>query len=88
MGTVTQQNAAMVEESTAAARSLGSEADELNGQVARFRIGGAARQVVPLAPRASVPVRAMAQPAAPPRAAIASRGNLAVAADLDDWSSF
>jgi methyl-accepting chemotaxis protein len=33
---VTQQNAAMVEETTAAAHSLSSEADSLNEQVAHF----------------------------------------------------
>ena len=36
MDSVTQQNAAMVEESTAAARSLASEAEELAKHVARF----------------------------------------------------
>ena len=38
MDRVTQQNAAMVEESTAAARSLASEANELAGLVSRFRL--------------------------------------------------
>jgi len=38
MDSVTQQNAAMVEESTAAARSLSSEADELAANVRRFRL--------------------------------------------------
>lgn len=37
----TQQNAAMVEEQTAASHSLASEADELNRLIAQFRIGGA-----------------------------------------------
>ena len=39
MDKMTQQNAAMVEESTAAARSLAGEADELSSLVARFRTG-------------------------------------------------
>jgi methyl-accepting chemotaxis protein len=38
MDRMTQQNAAMVEESTAASRSLASEADELAGLVSRFRL--------------------------------------------------
>lgn len=37
MDVMTQQNAAMVEQSTAAARSLAGEASELAGMVARFR---------------------------------------------------
>ncbi len=36
----TQQNAAMVEEQTAASHSLANEADELNRLIAQFRIGG------------------------------------------------
>ncbi len=39
MDQVTQQNAAMVEESTAASHSLTQEADELMGLIARFQIG-------------------------------------------------
>ena len=42
MDSMTQQNAAMVREATAAARSLASEADELATLVARFRLRGAA----------------------------------------------
>ncbi|MEG8039153.1 methyl-accepting chemotaxis protein [Sphingomonas sp. LR60] len=38
MDGVTQQNAAMVEQATAAARSLASEADELSRQVSRFAV--------------------------------------------------
>ncbi len=38
MDTMTQQNAAMVKEATAAARSLATEADELATLVARFRL--------------------------------------------------
>ncbi len=48
MDQVTQQNAAMVEEATAATHSLGVEAHRLSEQVAIFRTGhpsGAARRV-------------------------------------------
>ncbi len=42
MDQVTQQNAAMVEEATAAAANLRTEAGELAGQVSRFQIGAQA----------------------------------------------
>lgn len=42
MDSMTQQNAAMVREATAAARSLAAEADELTTLVARFRLRSAA----------------------------------------------
>jgi methyl-accepting chemotaxis protein len=40
MDQVTQQNAAMVEQSTAASHSLNQEANELTRSVMRFRLGG------------------------------------------------
>ena len=83
----TQQNAAMVEQTTAAARSLAGEADQLAKLVAGFNL------------RMSdvAAVRRDATPAPEPRAAayraapVAVRsGNLAVrqAPDEDDWSEF
>jgi methyl-accepting chemotaxis protein len=42
MDQVTQQNAAMVEQTTAASRSLVDEAEKLTALVGRFRYGGAA----------------------------------------------
>jgi methyl-accepting chemotaxis protein len=92
MDNVTQQNAAMVEESTAAARSLSAEAEDLARHVARFRLnGGQSSVAVPRA--ASRPVAA-----APPRKLVATRvapgpqtrGALAlkVEPDADDWSRF
>lgn len=91
MDKMTQQNAAMVEQSTAAARSLAAEADQLTGLVSRFALqGGTAAQ-------GSATVRDIhrAKPA-PRRAARASvrpvvQGNLAVAINSDpseDWSEF
>jgi methyl-accepting chemotaxis protein len=44
MDKVTQQNAAMVEETTAAARVLANEAGELNQQVGRFKLGDGRRK--------------------------------------------
>ena len=43
MDNVTQRNAAMVEEATAAARALAQEAEVLSAEVARFRVDAGAR---------------------------------------------
>ena len=53
MDQVTQQNAAMVEESTAASRALARETEELSGLVGRFQLGtrSAAAPVRTAAPR-------------------------------------
>ncbi len=69
MDQVTQQNAAMVEQSTAASHSLAQEAEVLQASVAQFRVGDAAR-----APAAR-PV-----PAAPVRQAEPPRSNRVVQA--------
>ncbi|MBO9669707.1 MAG: CHASE3 domain-containing protein [Sphingobium sp.] len=83
MDRMTQQNAAMVEEATACARSLSGEADGLAASISRFRLNAAD------APRMSAP---KAQPAAALRVpAKQSRiaGNLAVKDDdLESWESF
>ena len=80
MDKTTQQNAAMVEQSTAAARSLANEADTLSALVQRF-VGEAS------APRAAAP-RAAAPRAR--RAVAAVEGNLALKAPMDDedWTEF
>ncbi|WP_317629313.1 methyl-accepting chemotaxis protein [Sphingomonas nostoxanthinifaciens] len=88
MDNVTQQNAAMVEQATAAARSLATEADALAREVARFRIDDAPSphaeaNVHELQHRAAAAVRQIAR-ARPAR----SGGNAAVAVADDDWSSF
>jgi methyl-accepting chemotaxis protein len=93
MDQVTQQNAAMVEQSTAAARSLLQEADGLNVSVDRFtcRLDGAACRspaaiAPPAPPRASRPKvaarpPAVAKPAGALSAAVSAvAGNLALAA--------
>lgn len=84
----TQQNAAMVEESTAAAHSLAKEADALFQLLAQFNIGGspASRQTRPAAATATSkpvasPARAMAT-----KVAAAFHANAAVASD--GWESF
>ncbi len=65
MDQVTQQNAAMVEQSTAASHSLAQEAQSLQASVARFKVGSAAQVVAAPAPtRATAPApSAPAKPA-------------------------
>ncbi|WP_246725485.1 methyl-accepting chemotaxis protein, partial [Beijerinckia sp. L45] len=53
MDRVTQQNAAMVEESTAASHSLASEADVLAGLIDRFSLGTPPRSSAPPRRRAA-----------------------------------
>ncbi|AIT78875.1 methyl-accepting chemotaxis protein [Novosphingobium pentaromativorans] len=92
MDSFTQQNAAMVEESSAGSRSLSEETQQLMTQMAAFRIkdgkglndnaGGAARDGIGNAG----PVMASASARSLPAAAPAFVGNAAL--DLDDWSDF
>jgi len=101
MDRVTQQNAAMVEQATAAARSLADEARELNTVVGRFQMGSQGhghdagaydtgraplRQISRPAPRA-LPSPTFTSSAVP-----MVHGNLAIKpqaeASTDDWSEF
>ncbi len=88
MDKMTQQNAAMVEESTAASRSLAGEASELAELVARFRtsLSEEVSRSTARAPAAASVARI--KPA--PRKAARVVGNLAVKQDLadEDWSEF
>ncbi len=91
MDGVTQANAAMVEEVTAAVRALSGETRSLEEQINRFRVDGAAP--APVAPvvdmrRPATPSSAAPASAAPRRISRPVQGNLAVKADDDDWSSF
>ena len=83
MDQTTQQNAAMVEQSTAASMSLASEAEKLRALVERFRIAHGANPAETL--RATA--RVMARPAAVRQrpAAPVTAGNAAVA---QDWEEF
>ncbi|MBI1403709.1 MAG: hypothetical protein GC147_10885 [Porphyrobacter sp.] len=95
---MTQQNAAMVEQSTAATRSLSSEAQRLGELVAQFRVGeaaagaGAHALAAPAAPPRPAPPRKPAAPRRPVAAPVT--GNLArkpqplAAPGEDDWSEF
>ena len=91
MDRMTQQNAAMVEQSTAASRSLADEANELTALVTRFATGDGAGHV----PRAAAPLPLPRAAVPPPRAAPPIpqvQGNLAIkpaaVEEFDDWSEF
>ncbi|SMF40952.1 methyl-accepting chemotaxis protein [Xaviernesmea oryzae] len=98
MDQVTQQNAAMVEETTAASTVLSTEAETLRSLVARFRVSAhagsiqaapqALRQVAQTmrAPTASQPLPAPRAARPAPKAA-AGYGSTAAAA-ADDWQEF
>ena len=82
----TQQNAAMVEESTAASHSLAKEADALFHLIGRFEIGSAKNGSTP-----SRPIERSAAPASPVRQLInrvasSARGN--GAAKPERWEDF
>jgi len=84
MDETTQQNAALVEEATAAARSMEEQATLLADAVAEFRTD--ARLAVPVTGKA--PVRA-APPAQPSRSkAVAQPRQQAATADAGDWQEF
>jgi methyl-accepting chemotaxis protein len=80
----TQQNAAMVEETSAAARNLTSEVQALAEQAARFRIEASSRHKP-----ASTQAEIYASPIKPlPKAAIAALTRPASTAATDDWNAF
>ena len=86
MDQVTQQNAAMVEESTAASHALAQEADELARLIGRFQVGGEA--AAPRPARAAAPAARTARPAAAPYSRGATAHKLETAADEDGWEEF
>ncbi|MCO6176720.1 methyl-accepting chemotaxis protein [Ciceribacter sp. RN22] len=83
MDQVTQQNAAMVEETTAASMTLKTEAQNLRSLVTRFRTSGAARETI--APPA-YPAVATREPARVARPAV--RGGAAAVAVQESWEEF
>jgi methyl-accepting chemotaxis protein len=94
MDQATQQNAAMVEQSTAASSSLAIEAAKLRELVGQFQLGASGAQQSSALRQTA---RAMAQPSSPPaarpaarpvpaRSPAVSRGNTAVA--QDNWEEF
>ena len=95
MDQVTQQNAAMVEEATAATHSLRSDSEELARAVSRFQVGGNVT-TMPGAARAKAPFAPQAQASRPAPKPVARRGGGAAAAaaqvkptaSVDGWEEF
>ncbi|WP_295192216.1 hypothetical protein [uncultured Brevundimonas sp.] len=92
MDQVTQQNAAMVEETNAASATLANEANRLQQLIGQFTLGtgGAGEGTAGLRRMASAmaePSHSRAPARAAPRAA-ASRSSAAVATKADDWQEF
>jgi methyl-accepting chemotaxis protein len=96
MDKITQQNAALVEEAAAAAKSMEEQTEELTGIVAAFQIGHAAPPPAPAARAASAPrptpahpVRSAPQP--PTRGTArkaAPKPHAAAAPAEEDWKEF
>jgi methyl-accepting chemotaxis protein len=82
---VTQQNAALVEESAAAAESLNHQASRLVQAVSVFKLGGETRATPKAAAPVAKPKSAAGRPAAkPPARAASPKGGPAT----DEWASF
>jgi methyl-accepting chemotaxis protein len=88
MDQVTQQNAAMVEQATAASHGLSSEVQELGRLVGQFRIGESVsapvlKRAAPKAPQNKRVVTASAR-----KVAMLPRQNEPATAGADDWNEF
>jgi methyl-accepting chemotaxis protein len=71
MDQVTQQNAAMVEQTTAASHALAREAEELGNLMVRFQVSGSRAAPAPRAvTAAAAPLRSHASPAREMQAAL------------------
>ena len=102
MDNVTQSNAAMVEETTAASHSLAQEAEELVSLLGRFKVNGVenmkpqerANKFKPAAAPAAKKERRPAPAPTPPKRVAAAGGGAAAAAarkpavQEDDWQEF
>ena len=86
MDKMTQQNAALVEEAAAAAKSMEEQTDGLARIVSAFQIGKAAPRAVPVAQVKPVPPRTVKPEAA--RKAAPSRHVATADTDQDDWKEF
>ncbi len=89
MDQVTQQNAAMVEESTAASAALSNEVNKLRDIIGQFRVGGSTEGVTGRRPEA---VRGNAKPVASPArrmmAKVAGAVGLGGGAAAESWEEF
>jgi methyl-accepting chemotaxis protein len=93
MDKITQQNAALVEEAAAAAKSMEEQTEGLAGIVAAFKIGTTGGVAAPAAPpvapaaRTNQPAARSARPAGPKKALPARQSAMAGGGD-DDWKEF
>lgn len=88
MDTATQQNAAMVEESTASSRNLNDETERLFEQLSFFELGRSAGYTGGLGVSSAPSYDEGRTPSRKARPAPTSNGNLALAMDEDDWAEF
>ncbi len=83
----TQQNAAMVEQSTAASHALAKQADGLFSLLSQFKVGEASQGRLAAARQDAKPVASPARTMVS-RVAKAFSSNVAVAANRDSWEEF
>ena len=88
MDKVTQQNAAMVEESTAAAQTLSTETDALARVVENFKTSGAGKAAAAARPVAKVDARPASRPVPQMRATGAGGAARRPAASEESWAEF
>jgi methyl-accepting chemotaxis protein len=95
MDQVTQQNAAMVQETTAACHSLTREGDSLELSLASFNLGQGAKAALPQAEVRRAPPQGFSPNTRRPMAAlkVTGRGGAVMAkpierAEADDWEEF
>ncbi len=89
MDRVTQQNAAMVEQATAASHSLATEANELTRLTGKFKVGGGEASPAALPHKAALMPRQSAKPAGKVLSmAGAPKPQLAIAGAEDQWKEF
>jgi methyl-accepting chemotaxis protein len=93
MDQVTQQNAALVEEAAAAAKSLEDQAGGLAQSITVFKLAHGAHSVSPVATRVTAPaprvVRAASpRPTAAPKLAVVRAGSNGHAAESGHWTEF
>ncbi|WP_347812987.1 methyl-accepting chemotaxis protein [Novosphingobium sp. PhB165] len=88
MDQATQQNAAMVEETSAAARNLNSEVTALSDRAAMFRIGNEPRGAAPARPAARPVPAAITTSQVAPQVSAARKPAIALATGQDDWVDF
>ncbi|MCR5879175.1 methyl-accepting chemotaxis protein [Phenylobacterium sp. J367] len=88
MDQLTQQNAAMVEESTAASHALSQEADVLDRSVARFKVSGGGEKAAPARPAAPPPRTVTAMKTVGTGEAAVRRPAPSAAPAADNWEEF